>query len=66
MANLWQKSGKRKKGLQTFICNPLILMVGQDRIELSTHGFSVSITELPNLLKIRIDFDIITYFISKF
>jgi hypothetical protein len=24
-----------------FLRNPLILMVGQDRIELSTHGFSV-------------------------
>ena len=42
------KSGKRtvrisrkEKGATDFICNPLILMVGQDRIELSTHGFSV-------------------------
>ena len=31
----------KKKGLQKTLCNPLILMVGQDRIELSTHGFSV-------------------------
>lgn len=34
-------SPAKKKGLQKTICNPLILMVGQDRIELSTHGFSV-------------------------
>ena len=31
----------KKKGLQEMLCNPLILMVGQDRIELSTLGFSV-------------------------
>jgi hypothetical protein len=33
-------SGK-KKGIAVFLRNPLILMVGQDRIELSTHGFEI-------------------------
>ena len=31
----------KEKGVTVFLRNPLILMVGQDRIELSTHGFSV-------------------------
>ena len=36
-----KKGGYRKRGYRLIACNPLILMVGQDRIELSTHGFSV-------------------------
>jgi hypothetical protein len=31
----------KEKGVVEKLHNPLILMVGQDRIELSTHGFSV-------------------------
>ena len=35
------KSPNKEKGVVEKFHNPLILMVGQDRIELSTHGFSV-------------------------
>jgi hypothetical protein len=31
----------KEKGANQMLANPLISMVGQDRIELSTHGFSV-------------------------
>jgi hypothetical protein len=34
-------SHPNKKRVNVWLRNPLISMVGQDRIELSTHGFSV-------------------------
>jgi hypothetical protein len=44
-------SHPNKKRVNVWLRNPLISMVGQDRIELSTHGFSEQHPELFNLLK---------------
>jgi hypothetical protein len=48
----------KEKGVNLFTANPLILMVGQGRIELPTLGFSVPILQELQVLESASDFRI--------